>query len=1493
VGSVLTTIEVDATGAIGPLEEMLTVVKELATEFGDLKDKMAGGMDASGPGKMAEQMSAAADTIGGAAEAIAGKLASLGASVDSVAGQFASLGDAGKGIADIGAGIGSATDELKGMAGAAGDAGKGLASAADASKGLADTSAASADASRVAADAYKTQASAAADLAAAQGAAADTGKAAAETQAVSAAVSRDAAGRYTASTAAVVEQDAAAAESASARKAATADAGAAAEGAAKKYEMLALGGVALGAVSIDMASKYQTSTDRLVTSAGEQAKNLGMVRSGLLDMSVATDTSAANLSAGAYYAESAGFHGARALGVTKAAAEGAQAEGADLPTVTNALTTVLTDYGMTSSNAGTQGKLAIQGMNEIIAAVGQGKMTTQGLAGALPQVLPTAKLAHLSLPQVLGSLAQMTAEGMSPDQAAQDLSHTIGHVQTQTQGQSSMLQMLGINPNQLSTSMGKQGISGVVGEVDSAIAKHTDPKTGMVSLDVMNQSKLAVQSAREAIGVLPKSLQSVAEGYLTGKVSRADWYGLTGTKSTLPATDVNLLNQFGTIANKAMGLSDLVKSGMGDKITQSAALKAAMGDATGQKTAAMLGGENLQDTKDKVDAVGASAKHTGDNIDNWNLITKQFGFQLGSAEQAVKAIGIEAGTALLPDATTALHGLGDIGSFLAKNQQLTKELTIGLGGLGGIWAAGKIFSGLSTAAGDVAKVADAVGIPGAGKVSSILGKSAAAAPAAGADAASGGLDGVAGAARGAAGALDGLAGSAGKAGAAANEQTAGETRAGAAGTKEAYGETAAGNAGKGEAFGETEAGAAGKREAIGEEAGGAGGGGIGKLATQVAIVAIAADMVDSQLENKKNEKVLGNTNPSSWFNSFPGSEHAISKGYDWVAGGDPITAALAKAQAAQDRGNLADLGSLFAPPAKAPATDAFAGDMLKVGQKTPAVQTVSVKVKPEVDTSSISETLKHAMSSLGTGSAMTPVKVPAPDLSALATAKAKASADMAGVIAAMKSSAGGASGIGAGMDSGLAAGISGGAGQAIAAAHAVASEAAAAMSTALDAHSPSRVTMAIGQDAFDGGFAKGIDDGAGTVKAAASGLSKAAAASLLAGLQGGASAIQTAHDLAAGVAAPFTDSTIAGTITTAEDDVAAALKKGKISKAEDSGIVAWLKADAGKLQKLAQQRSVLENQITTAENYAQSITAGANQGASIVTMASNAQALEAGNAPAAVAPPQIADLISGMQAQVQSTKQFTGDLAKLKKEGLNSPELDQLAQSGAATGDPIAQSILSGGKGAITQLNQLQSQMNAAAKQLGITASNAVYEPASDIGKGVAAGLKSQLGAVNSSIGVFSKDITQALSAALGGGAGAAAFADGASLGKQLAAGLSSVSGDLTSALLKAIDTAEKDATKKRTKGSDGSSADGLASSVPGGSGAQSQHPAAAVPHPASAVPSGGGYGGGGGGPAVTHQTTTNLVVDGQAMATVVQQHILERTSNNPQSQWGMPGHQV
>ncbi len=281
----------------------------------------------------------------------------------------------------------------------------------------------------------------------------------------------------------------------------------------------ALAGV--GYESVKMATAYESSTTRLVTSAGETTQNLDMVRKGMLDMAGQVGISADDLAKGMYTVESAGYHGAAGLTVLKAAAQGAKDENADLGTVANAVTDVLVDYHMKASDAADV-------TSKMVTAVSYGKTTFQDFSGAMHNILPLASAMHLSFADVSGVLAEMTAHGMSADQASQDIQNTMRTLIAPTSKMSAEMQLLGISAQDVRDKLSTQGLSGAmqfladtakkvgpnVLDQEAAMKKLMGTAPGLVTaLMTTGENASATSAAIQGIGAASTDAQGQVKGF--------------------------------------------------------------------------------------------------------------------------------------------------------------------------------------------------------------------------------------------------------------------------------------------------------------------------------------------------------------------------------------------------------------------------------------------------------------------------------------------------------------------------------------------------------------------------------------------------------------------------------------------------------------------------------------------------------------------------------------------------------------------------------------------------------------------------------------------------------------------------------------------------------------------------------------------------------------------------------------------------------------------
>jgi TP901 family phage tail tape measure protein len=235
-----------------------------------------------------------------------------------------------------------------------------------------------------------------------------------------------------------------------------------------------VGQVAFGAVvgsigtvvgeSAHMAADFQEKMTLLVTGAGESKDQVSGVANGILDMAPKVQTSTSQLADGMYMIESAGFHGAQGLGVLQAAAEGAKTGNADLGTTADALTTVMKDYHIPTSQAADV-------TSQLVATVASGKTHMQDLAGSMASILPFSSGLGVSLKDTLGAMATMTGNGIQADQAATYLKFSMMALANETPKGAKALKEVGLSSTQVATDLKSKGMSGTLAEITDAIGK--------------------------------------------------------------------------------------------------------------------------------------------------------------------------------------------------------------------------------------------------------------------------------------------------------------------------------------------------------------------------------------------------------------------------------------------------------------------------------------------------------------------------------------------------------------------------------------------------------------------------------------------------------------------------------------------------------------------------------------------------------------------------------------------------------------------------------------------------------------------------------------------------------------------------------------------------------------------------------------------------------------------------------------------------------------
>jgi len=226
-------------------------------------------------------------------------------------------------------------------------------------------------------------------------------------------------------------------------------------------------GAIIGVASIKMAADFESATTRIVTDAGESVKNLKMIRQGILDMAQAVGQTPKALADGLYYVESAGYHGAAALKILKASAEGASVGFTDMATMSSTVTTVLRDYNLPASRAAAV-------TSALIETVAQGKTNMTLLGNSMGRVLPIAAAFGISFEQTAGAIATMTVSGQQARFGVQQIRNGFMNLAAPGTHASKIMKIIGISSDQLHKALmdPKKGVSNALTLITEQLGKH-------------------------------------------------------------------------------------------------------------------------------------------------------------------------------------------------------------------------------------------------------------------------------------------------------------------------------------------------------------------------------------------------------------------------------------------------------------------------------------------------------------------------------------------------------------------------------------------------------------------------------------------------------------------------------------------------------------------------------------------------------------------------------------------------------------------------------------------------------------------------------------------------------------------------------------------------------------------------------------------------------------------------------------------------------------
>jgi hypothetical protein len=197
-------------------------------------------------------------------------------------------------------------------------------------------------------------------------------------------------------------------------------------------------------------------------------------------------------------------------------------------------------------------------------------------------------------------------------------------------------------------------------------------------------------------------------------------------------------------------------------------------------------------------------------------------------------------------------------------------------------------------------------------------------------------------------------------------------------------------------------------------------------------------------------------------------------------------------------------------------------------------------------------------------------------------------------------------------------------------------------------------------------------------------------------------------------------SKIADTATRLADAVKKAFT-GLASKTKiDDGLLSLISATNRKLQGLADTRQKIADKLQEALAFAAQIEGNSQSFAS-------ALGLKFLGPDGQEVAPQADTIISGLKGQLAKLRNFGSDIATLVKAKLSPTVLRQLLEGGPEQASAMAMAIAAGGQNTVDEINNVQGQIDVAAKALGEVGADYLYDAGAKAGNGFLTGLKGQL----------------------------------------------------------------------------------------------------------------------------------------------------------------------
>ncbi|GGR71205.1 MULTISPECIES: phage tail tape measure protein [Streptomyces] len=211
------------------------------------------------------------------------------------------------------------------------------------------------------------------------------------------------------------------------------------------------------------------------------------------------------------------------------------------------------------------------------------------------------------------------------------------------------------------------------------------------------------------------------------------------------------------------------------------------------------------------------------------------------------------------------------------------------------------------------------------------------------------------------------------------------------------------------------------------------------------------------------------------------------------------------------------------------------------------------------------------------------------------------------------------------------------------------------------------------------------------------------------------------------------------------DIVSDSMKRGS----KRSRALALISFDNKKLSALASQRDRISNRLKDAQKRLDTLIKDRDK------LAANVKSGVLGEADITKqdtggGPQSAQSILIGLKEDQAAAAAFAKNLAKLRKKGVRSDLIAQIAQAGVTQGGSAAAALANAGAGQIKEINATQAALVKSAEQAGASAGDAMYGAGIHAAQGLVKGLQSQQKALEKMMLVIAKSMSKSIRSALG-----------------------------------------------------------------------------------------------------------------------------------------------